>query len=305
MRILVTGAWREAGQYTGTLIKMGHEICFLKREEDLLPCDPGWPEGVIAGNLFSYHPLEEFPNLFYIQTTRTGIDHLPMEMIRRRRIIFHNAAEIYGIPMAETALSMILNIYRNGLIHSRNQAAHLWEKQRDQQELFGKTACIFGCGHVGTECARRLQAFGVRTVGINKSGRPKPYFDEIHANGEPGADNYIYNADIVISAVPLTENTEYYFDRARISSLKNNAIFINLSRGGVVNTGGLISTLAERPDLTAVLDVFETEPLEEASPLWDMENVIITPHDSFIGSGNGKRLWDLIRRNLEEGGGNA
>ncbi len=313
MRLLVTGAWREAGQYIGALIRMGHDIRFLQMEDDELPCDPDWPEGVIAGNLFTFHPLEQFTNLFYIQTTRTGNDHLPMEMIRRRRIFFHNAAGIYGIPMAETALSMILHIYRNGRNHYMNQTAHLWEKQRDQQELFGKTACIFGCGHVGIECARRLQAFGVRTVGINRSGRMKPFFNEIHANNEPVADECIYSADIVISAAPLTENTRHYFDRARLAAMKKNAVFINLSRGAVVCTEDLIDTLRMRSDLTAALDVFETEPLDVSSPLWDMENVIILPHDSFIGTGNGERLWNLIRRNLEEaetnistvGGGNA
>ena len=300
MRLLVTGAWREADLYVDRLKDMGHEVLFLQYEQDPLPCEKVWVEGVIGGNLFAFHPIEEFLNLRYIQITGAGSDHLPMEAIRQRRIAFHNAGNAYCVPMAETALSAILQICRMSRRHEENQKKHLWEKLRGQDELYGKRALIFGCGNVGTECAKRLQAFGVQTAGINRHGGDRPYFDAVMRMDEFDDSREMKEADIIISALPLTSDTAGYFDRKHLEIMKQNAIFINLSRGGIVQTEDLIDVLKMRRDLSVVLDVFESEPLDAASPLWDMENVLLTPHDSYIGPGNRERLWNVFKENLEE-----
>ena len=104
--------------------------------------------------------------------------------------------------------------------------------------------------------------------------------------------------DVVILALPLTKQTYHLMDGVILSSLKNEAILINLSRGGIVDTEALLDVLDQRHDLTAVLDVFETEPLPSGHPLWSMPNVKITPHNSFVGEENAARLWTLIRENL-------
>ncbi len=105
-------------------------------------------------------------------------------------------------------------------------------------------------------------------------------------------------ADIVIITLPLSDQTKHLFDKKILSCLKNGAVLVNISRGAVVETGALKNEL-KSGRISAVLDVFEKEPLDDGE-LWDLENVIITPHNSFVGEGNGKRLSELILRNLQD-----
>jgi len=97
----------------------------------------------------------------------------------------------------------------------------------------------------------------------------------------------------------LTEESRHFLNRERLSSMKTGAVLVNIARGAIVDTAALTDWLREGRG-AAVLDVFEQEPLSEDSPLWDMENVVLTPHNSFVGEGNGDRLFDVIERNLRD-----
>ena len=111
-------------------------------------------------------------------------------------------------------------------------------------------------------------------------------------------DLVLEGADIVVLTLPLTEETHHLFDKTKFEKMKNGAILVNISRGATVDTKAMIDALDTKLG-GAVLDVFEEEPLGEDSPLWDMENVIITPHNSFVGEGNNERLRKIIKSNLE------
>ena len=111
-------------------------------------------------------------------------------------------------------------------------------------------------------------------------------------------DTLLKSADVVVLTLPLTETTKHLFDKSKFSIMKTGSILVNIARAAVVNTEDLIIALNQNLG-GAVLDVFETEPLDKSSPLWDMENVIITPHNSFVGEGNNKRLFEVIVSNLE------
>ena len=111
-------------------------------------------------------------------------------------------------------------------------------------------------------------------------------------------DMAIANADVVVLTLPLTDETKHLFNKERFGKMKNGAVLVNIARGAVVDTGALIEALNSKLG-GAVLDVFEEEPLNENSPLWDLENVIITPHNSFVGEGNKERLWEVIVKNLK------
>lgn len=111
-------------------------------------------------------------------------------------------------------------------------------------------------------------------------------------------DDVLKSSDVVILALPLTEQTKHLMNADRLSMLKKGSIVVNIARGGVVDTAALIDELRNER-LCAVLDVFEDEPLDENSPLWDMDNVMITPHNSFVGDGNHRRMVDVIMKNLE------
>jgi phosphoglycerate dehydrogenase-like enzyme len=188
--------------------------------------------------------------------------------------------------MAEAAVAGVLVLYRKMYVFRENQKRHVWEKQRDLLEISGKAVGIFGYGSVGSECAKKFEAFGARVVGVNTTWTPDK------------ADLLLRESDIVICALPLTESTRHYFNAERINSMKPSAVFVNISRGGIVDTDALAHALYEGRLGGAVLDVFEEEPLEKGSPLWDMENVVITPHNSFVGEGNEERLWGVISENL-------
>lgn len=297
MNLLVTGAWSGAKENIDRLTQMGHTIAFLQQEKDALPCPYAWVEGVICNGLFLSHPIERFTNLRYIQLTSAGFDRLPMDHVKLHNIEIHNARGVYSIPMAEFALCGVLQLLKSSRTFYENQKLHRWEKQRDLSELQGKEVCIIGCGSVGTECAKRFKAFGCRVIGVDLFVREDESYHEMF----PLAllDGVLEQSDIVVLTLPLTEETKHLMNSERFAKMKQGSVLVNIARGAVVDTEALINALNENLS-GAVLDVFEEEPLAESSPLWDMENVILTPHNSFVGDGNGERIDRLILENLSE-----
>ena len=209
--------------------------------------------------------------------------------------MIHNTRGVYSIPMAEFALSGVLQLYKQSRFFSENQAGGLWQKHRGLMELYGKTVCIVGCGSVGVECAKRFSAFGCKVIGVDVCSRTDGYFAETLCPEK--LDRLLPEADVLVLSCPLTENTRHLIDRQRLAVLKPGAVLVNIARGAVVDTQALTPWLKDRRG-AAVLDVFEEEPLPADSPLWNMENVILTPHNSFVGEGNGERLFQIITKNL-------
>ena len=296
MKLLVTGAWQCTKEQLDELQCLGNEIVFMQNERDKLPVSPTEIEGVICNGLFLYHRIEEFTSLKYIQLTSAGFDRVPMDYVREHGIKIFNARGVYSIPMAEFALAGALQLYKQSKFFYGNQQKHKWDKHRGLLELYGKNICIVGCGNVGTECAKRFKAFGCVIYGVDLFPREDENYKEMYAISE--LDKAIEDADIVVLTLPLTEETKHLFNKERFNRMKRGAILVNIARGAVVDTEALICSLSGHLG-GAVLDVFEQEPLNENSPLWNMENVILTPHNSFVGENNGKRLWDVIKCGLK------
>lgn len=282
MRLLITGAWQNARDFFPELEKQ-HEILFLQQERDPLPCDPSWVEGVVCNGLFLYHPIESFPNLRYIQLTSAGYDRVPMDYVREKGIEVHNARGVYSIPMAEFVLASVLERYKQLSVFRQQQRDRQWKKLRELRELAGKQVVIVGCGDVGRECAKRFQAFGTYVVGVNRTIREEEGFDAVV--GLEKLDEALRSADIAVVTIALSEETRGLV-KARL--LKPEALLMNVSRGATVDLTGAGCEL--------LLDVFETEPLDAGSDLWDRATV--TPHNSFVGDGNAARLSALILKNL-------
>ena len=297
MNLLVTGAWQSAKENMDVLRSMGHEIAFLQQEKEALPVDPAWVEGVICNGLFLHHPIDSFPNLRYIQLTSAGFDRVPMDEIRARGIVVHNARGVYSIPMAEHAVWGVLSLYHQAPFFLKNQTESRWEKHRGLVELAGKTVCILGTGSVGTECARRVRAFDCRVLGVNRTVRENAAFDAVLPMD--ALSDSLSQADVVVLTLPLTEATRGLMDAERLAQIKTGAVLVNIARGALVEEAALIDALQTRLG-GAVLDVFDPEPLFPDSSLWTMENVIVTPHNSFVADGNAARLKDLILKNLRE-----
>ncbi|MGN0448853.1 MAG: NAD(P)-dependent oxidoreductase [Ruminococcus sp.] len=298
MNLLITGAWQEAKNYISEIENMGHKVVFMQYEKDELPCDYEWVEGVICNGLFLSHPIEKFVNLKYIQLTSAGYDRVSMEYVNQHNIKISNACGVYSIPMAEFAIAGVLQIYKHMGNFAENQKVALWNKERNLLELFGKTVCIVGCGSVGTECAKKFNAFGCTVVGIDIITREDENYSKIELI--ENIDEVLADSDIVIHTLPLTEQTYHIINKDRFDKFKQDSVLVNIARGAVVDTAALIEALDNKRLGGAVLDVFEEEPLDKENRLWSMENVIVTPHNSFVGDGNNQRLSRVIINNLKK-----
>ena len=294
MNLLVTGAWQQAADYIEQLRKE-HEVVFMQWENKDLPCEYEWVEGIIGNGIFLSHQIDKFKNLRYIQLTSAGYDRVPLDYIKEHHIEIHNARGVYSIPMAEFVITGVLQLYKQMRFFQENQKAHRWIKRRDLLELNEKTVCIVGCGSVGTECAKRFSSFGCYVVGIDLYPKENQYYEKMLSLN--ALDDVLTQADIVVLTVPLTEETHYLMNNSRLKKLQEGAILVNIARGAVVDIEALTVYLDKLGGV--VLDVFEEEPLSEESELWNRENVIVTPHNSFVGEKNQKRLQKIIMENLK------
>lgn len=296
MNLLVTGAWGAAKENVAKIESMGHQVIFLQQEKNELPCSYEWVEGVIGNGLFLTHPIERFTNLSFIQLTSAGFDRVPMEYVKEHRIEIHNARGVYSIPMAEFAVAGVLQLYKQSRFFYENQKEHKWVKHREVIELFGKTVCIIGCGSVGQECARRFKSFGCTLVGVDPYVSGNDLFDRMVRLDS--VDEVMGESDVIILTLPLTDDTRHMIDEERLGGVKPSSILVNIARGSIVDTAALVRKLSDGSLFGAVLDVFEKEPLDEEDPIWDMRNVILAPHNSFVGEGNAERLSKVIFNNL-------
>ena len=299
MNILVTGAWKQGKAQLSELNKLGHQTVFMQNESDALPVDPQWVEGMVCNGIFLHHSIDLFPNLRYIQLTSAGFDRVPMDEVNRRGIKICNARGVYGIPMAEFALGGVLQLYKQSRHFYDNQKSHGWNKHRGLLELWGKQVTIVGCGNIGQECAKRFAAFDTRVIGVDIFTAQLPGIEKMYHISE--LQQVLPHSDVVVLTLPLTEETRHLFGRDAFAAMKPGAILVNIARGAVVDTQALMDALQNHLG-GAVLDVFEEEPLNSASPLWDMDHVLVTPHNSFVGDNNDRRLTDVIFYNLQNNG---
>ncbi|MGM9670620.1 MAG: NAD(P)-dependent oxidoreductase [Oscillospiraceae bacterium] len=294
MKTLITGALQLNPEQLQMLEAQGLEITLHPDERAEVP-HPEVYEAVVCNGLFLYHPIEQFTALRRIQLTSAGYDRVPLDYIRAHGIELRNAAGVYSVPMAEFAIGGILQLYKQSAFFRANQSAHRWEKHRGLLELAGKTVCIAGTGDVGREIAKRLKAFDCEIIGVNRTVRTLPNFNRMRPLSElPAASRA---CDILIVSMALAEETRGIIDQCIFDGLRPGAVVVNVSRGALIDESALIAWLRSERSGGAVLDVFEQEPLPESSPLWDMEHVILTPHNSFVGEHNQERMWETITIN--------
>lgn len=296
MNLLVTGAIKFDEAFFCEIKNLGNNVTYVQDERiTLTGVNLSDIDGIICNGLFLSNPITAFPNLKYIQLTSSGYDRAPMEYIVAHNIEIFNARGVYSVPIAESVICGVLQIYKHSRFFLRNQERKLWIKQREQYELEGKSVCIVGCGSVGAECAKRFSSFGCFVTGIDKFPKKTPFFETVKPL--ECLDKVVSSSDIVVLTLPLTEETYHLFDERRINLLGKTSVLVNVSRGAIIDEKALESRAPHL--LGVVLDVFEKEPLSDGSTLWGMDNVIITPHNSFVGDGNSRRLQHVILDNLK------
>jgi phosphoglycerate dehydrogenase-like enzyme len=296
MKLLLTGAFKYTDQQIEYLKSLGNDIVYVQDERKKIDFDVSDIEGVVCNGLFLYNDIRHFKKLKYIQLTSAGFDRVPIDYINEHEIKIYNARGVYSIPMAEFALCGVLQLIKQSRLFYKNQNNHIWEKSRTLGELSGKTVLIVGAGNIGSEVAKRFSAFDASVIGVDITDDDRKYFDKVELLDN--LDEQLKIADIVILTLPLTDSTREMFDKSKFDLMKKSSIFVNIARGPLVVESDLINSLKSGDISGAVLDVFGEEPLNENSPLWDMDNVILTPHNSFVGENNNKRMFNVIVDNL-------
>ena len=279
------------------LTQRGFEV-FYCPDDGEFDGDPAQIDAVVCRWLFRCMPIEKFTSLKYIQLCMAGFEHMPMDYIREHGIEFCNARDVYSIPIAEFAIGGLLALYKQFRDFDREQHEHQWRQRGRLLELYGKNILVLGAGSIGAEFAKRFQAFGCHVTGMARTATPREYFDEMVTMAE--LDRCLSQADVVVLSLPSDENTFHIINRDTLAQMKQGAYLINICRGAVVDETALADALRSGHLGGAVLDVFEREPLPADSPLWDMDNVIVTPHTSFGAEHNQSRLSQILRRNLEQ-----
>ena len=214
-----------------------------------------------------------------------------------------NARGIHAIPIGEYVMSGLLLWARHWKPMLEMQRLHQWpDRARWHElrghELAGATLGIVGLGAIGTQIARFGRGFGMRTVAIRRSGRHDGSLAVDHVYAPSELHSLLRDADYVVIAVPGTPETAHLIDRDALHAMRRQAVLVNIARGLVVDEPALIEALRDGTIAGAVLDVFSDEPLPAASPLWDMPNVLLSPHLSGSSERYSQRFTDLLLENL-------
>ncbi|CAM5675565.1 D-2-hydroxyacid dehydrogenase OS=Lysinibacillus sphaericus OX=1421 GN=LS41612_03695 PE=3 SV=1 [Lysinibacillus sphaericus] len=234
--------------------------------------------------------------LKWIFVASAGVEKMPAQAIMDRDILVSNVRGIHKTPMAESILAHILAIKRALPWMYAQQKKSEWSKKGKQTELRDRTALILGPGAIGSEVGRLLQAFGVTTIGCNRSGNAAPYMDEMVNFAK--LTEALPKADIVLSVLPKTPDTTHLLKDEHFNAMKNDAIFMNFGRGNLVDEKVLIRAIEAGEIGYAVLDVFEEEPLSANNPLWSYSNVIVSPHVSSHSSRYVERSLAIFKPSL-------
>jgi phosphoglycerate dehydrogenase-like enzyme len=236
--------------------------------------------------------------LRWVQTGSAGVDTIPLDELEKLGVTVTTASGVHPGPMAETTFAMLLSFTRNLHRSVRKQVERKWERFENYGELRGRTIGIIGAGQIGSEVARLAKAFGMRTLGVRRSGAAADDFDRM--TSMDALDDVLAESDVVVNILPGTPETHRLFDAQRFARMKPGALFVNIGRGSSVDTDALVDALREDRLGGAGLDVFDPEPLPADHPLWGMENVIMFPHIGGMTNHYKDRLAALFLANLRD-----
>lgn len=242
-------------------------------------------------------PWEQLINVKAVLLKSVGIDYLPLDILERNHVILTNNRGAYATPIGEFIIYNMLQIAKQNGFFYDNQREHQWKFSNKLEGLSGKSVLFLGTGTIAIEAAKRLESFEMDIYGYNTSGKRVAPFQRIIT--ESSLKKELANMDYLVFCLPSTKDTEYFFNEKMLQHIKPGVKIINISRGNVIDENALIRGLEEKLVGGAALDVFEEEPLDKNSPLWEMDQVYLTPHNSFYSDGNQERQFLTILENLK------
>ena len=247
-----------------------------------------------------FSTVRKAPGLKWLHVFNAGVDHPIYTEMLQRGVRLTTSAGTTAIPIAQTAIAGLLMLARNFPRWLDAQRERRWDPVRPPhfpRDLAGQTVLVFGLGSIGSEIARLARALGLKVIGIRRSPQqPGDPVDEMHPPQK--LPDLLPRADWLVIASPLTTETRGMVNADLLARLPPGAHIINIGRGEIIDETAMIEALHSGRLGGAYLDVFEKEPLPAESPLWDLPNVIISPHNSAAASGNDERVYQLFVANL-------
>lgn len=239
--------------------------------------------------------VARMPKLKYICAMSAGTDRIDTLKNLKPDVRVTSGRGIHGPQMSELAFLGMIALSREFPRMQRNQQAHVWERW-PQKLLWGKTAVLVGIGPIAEDLAIRCEAFGLRVLGVSDAREEAPHFEALYPRSR--LNEAAAQADFLIVLVPLSEKTRHMINAEILGAMKPTGIVVNLARGPVIDEVALAKALQEKRIGGAALDVFEAEPLPNDSPLWDMQNVIITPRVGGMSDVYAQQVLPLVVHNL-------
>lgn len=222
-------------------------------------------------------PAADMSGVKLMQSTNAGVEKL-MNADIPENVVTTNATGAFGEVISEYIIGGVIALCRGLFRYREQQLRREWHDISSGTMLCGRNALILGCGDIGASTAEKLRTFGMNVTGIRRSPAPTHGFDRVF--GMDMVDDLLPETDLLVCCLPHTTETAGLLSEKRLSLLKEGSLLVNVGRGSLIDESALTDALKSGKLSGAVLDVFSQEPLPEASPLWDMENVLITPHIS-------------------------
>lgn len=233
---------------------------------------------VIIGNV-PPAALKGAERLQFLQLNSAGSDQYAAPGVLREGVALCNASGAYGLAISEHILAGVLVLMKKLDRYGCNQQAHVWRSEGEVRSISGATFLIVGAGDIGLTLAKKAKALGAYNIGVRRTQRAKPEaLDEVYTMD--ALDSLLPRADVAVFSLPKTPETTHLIGKERLARMKRDALLVNVGRGNCVVTGDLVEALRQNTIGGAVLDVVDPEPLPAEHPLWDCENLVLTPHIS-------------------------
>lgn len=242
----------------------------------------------------------DFPSLRFFQLMSAGFDGVPVEKFKQKSVVVSNAANVYGIPIAETIIFGMLEIAKRIHVNPENRFPRITRGYENYiTELYEKNVVILGMGNIGTELAKRLTGFGMHITGYARHKRENPWVKMVVTNKEE-LFALLNKADYVVSTLPDNEDSRGFISEEFFSAMKKSAYFINVGRRKTINEEALYRALKEREIQGAALDMFEKLPNPVTNKFRRLNNVIVWPGLTAISRETNDRLRKVVVRNLSD-----
>ncbi|AFZ74891.1 D-2-hydroxyacid dehydrogenase [Natronobacterium gregoryi] len=255
----------------------------------------------VTGMVLEEPLLERAENLGVFACAYAGTGHLPVDRLEQRGVAVTNASGVHGPNIGEHVLGSMLRFARRFYVGNRRQRRREW-RHYQVAELQGSTVTVVGLGAIGQAVCDRLEPFGVETIGVRYTPEKGGPTDEVVGFEEGPFHEALARTDYLVLACPLTETTRGLVDRDALVTLDPEAVLVNVARGPVVDTEALVEAVRSSWIRGAALDVTDPEPLPEDNPLWNFENVRITPHNAGHTPKYYDRLADIVAENARRYG---